>query len=277
MIIFQRPTTVRRPSAPSSAWRGDGIECTVRPSGSSAATVTARAAEGGDELKPDIEESDEGREAEPLERIAVVLFDAQRGRRPVALQALGSRPGLLQRDVGPQGQAGFGAERFEVEILPDGRRPRAAGLCRRRLAQLEQMRRRRRDPPGRLRPGRPACRPAASCVRSLKLRCTQPRCTSTVCSLPSSARASAHRSRARRASGGCPGTRCAAQPEPAQPHRPVQRRRGLVEREEVLLIERRKILLRIDRGLQRLFLRGAATAASDPAKGSRRGSAGPPP
>src|SRR6185503_11490496 len=96
-IIFQRPSTVRRPSAPSSAWRGEGIECTVSPSGSSAAAEAARAAVGGDELKPDIEDDDEGGEPEPLERIAVVLLDAQHGDRPVALQALGSRAGLQQR------------------------------------------------------------------------------------------------------------------------------------------------------------------------------------
>src|SRR5947209_8018739 len=97
-IIFQRPTTVRRPSAPSSAWLGDGIECTVRPSGSSEAAFIAcaapRAAEGGDELEPDIEDDDEGREAEPLECVTVVPLQAQRRGRPVALQALGGRAGL---------------------------------------------------------------------------------------------------------------------------------------------------------------------------------------
>src|SRR5437879_10243875 len=104
MIIFQRPSAVRRPSAPASAWRGDGIEGTVRPSGSSAAACKACAAVGGDELEPDIEKYDEGRQPEPLERIAVVFFNTECGSRPVALQTLGSLTGLLQRDIGPQGQ-----------------------------------------------------------------------------------------------------------------------------------------------------------------------------
>src|SRR5688572_22710408 len=121
-IIFQRPTTVRRPSAPSSAWLGDGIECTVRPSGSSEAAFIAcaapRAAVGGNDLEPDIEDDHEGGKPEPLECIAVVLLQTQSGGRPVALQPLGSGADLLQRHIGSQRQLGFGAERFQVEILP---------------------------------------------------------------------------------------------------------------------------------------------------------------
>src|SRR5580765_4708361 len=92
--IFQRPRTVRRPaSAPPRAPRGVGRECTVSPSGSSAAAA------GSDELEPDIKDGQEGREAEPLEGIAVVLLDAERRGRPFALKPFRRAAHLLQRDV----------------------------------------------------------------------------------------------------------------------------------------------------------------------------------
>ena len=74
-------------------------------------------------MKPDIEKCDKGRKGEPLKCVAVVPFDPQRRRRPIALQSFGSRPGLLQRKIGAKRQPGFDAKGFKVEILPDRIRP----------------------------------------------------------------------------------------------------------------------------------------------------------
>ncbi len=91
---------------------------------------------------PDIEEDDARRDGEPLDRVAVVLLDVGRRRRPVANQTVGRGAGLvlLHHRERQQVKARLAGERSDVEILPD--RPA------RRIGELEQARRRRRDDAG---------------------------------------------------------------------------------------------------------------------------------
>src|SRR5438046_7117536 len=77
--IFQRPSAVRRSSASSD---GAGIECTVSCSGESGAA----AASGAEKLEPDIRSCHQGAQGEPLEGIAIVLVNVDRGARPAARQ-----------------------------------------------------------------------------------------------------------------------------------------------------------------------------------------------
>src|SRR5262245_49599179 len=105
-----------RCASASTASCGNGSECTGRPSGWSSSPGLAAA--GNDELEPDIKDRDERGDGPPLEGVAVVLFRAAAGLRPLAQEAFGRRACLLQR-IGQQRQAGLRAEPGQVEILPD--------------------------------------------------------------------------------------------------------------------------------------------------------------
>src|SRR3954470_10754589 len=115
--IFQRPRFVRSASGPACC--GTGIECTVSPSGWSKAPGLA--AVGEEELEPDIEDRDRRGDGPPLEGIAVILFSAAAGLRPLPQQPFGGGARLLHRER-QQWQAGFRSEAAQVEILPDSAR-----------------------------------------------------------------------------------------------------------------------------------------------------------
>ena len=246
-------------------------------------------AAGGDELEPDIEDDDEGREAEPLECVAVVLFDAQRGRRPVALQAFGGRAGLLQRHVGAQRQPGLGAERFEVEILPDGRRPRGRACCGRRAAAAEapaQARRASACPapagaPAAARSGRHLDQ-AGRRLDRLQLACGRRNCAGSSRAAPSpSARLPSSAKRRQHVEAGhavhlavVEVDRLRRQPEAAQVHRAVHARRSrLPSARKACWSSGGQLLLRVDLGLQRFFLRRARQLPAAERHGGREASA----
>src|SRR5690606_26942499 len=94
-----------------------GSECTVRPSGSS--STPGLPPSRGDELEPDIEDSDQAREGPPLECVAVVLARTACRLRPVAGEPFGRSALLLHGQI-QERQLRFGPERGQVEILPDG-------------------------------------------------------------------------------------------------------------------------------------------------------------
>src|SRR5258706_15122893 len=97
--IFQRPSAVRRAASASS----DGIECTVNRSGESGAAAES----GAEELEPDIQTCHEGTQGEPLEGIAMVLVNVDRGARPLARQTVVGAAVLHHRQR-REAHAGFG-------------------------------------------------------------------------------------------------------------------------------------------------------------------------